>query len=100
MPYKSWLILGGTVALILLSLTAVEAKIVTQTIGYPQDGAVMRGFLAYDDGLKGKRLGVLVVHAWWGLNDSARKWAVKLTGLGYVGLAAEHHICWIELYAG
>lgn len=98
MPYKSWLILGGTVAFILLSLTAVEAKIVTQTRVYRQDGAVIRGFLAYDDGLKGKRHGVLVVHAWWGLNDFAREWAVKLMGLGYVALAAEHHICWIELY--
>ena len=49
----------------------------------------MRGFLAYDDGLKGKRPGVLVVHEWWGLNDFARERAVKLAGLGYVALAAD-----------
>ena len=35
MPYKTWLVLGGAVALILLSLTAVEAKIVTQTVEVP-----------------------------------------------------------------
>ena len=89
MPYKTWLMLGGAVALIFLSLTAVEAKVVTQTVEYRQDGTVMRGFLAYDDGLKGKRPGVLVVHEWWGLNDFARERAVKLAGLGYVALAAD-----------
>ena len=89
MPYKTWLMLGGAVALIFLSLTAVEAEVVTQTVEYRQDGTVMRGFLAYDDGLKGKRPGVLVVHEWWGLNDFARERALKLAGLGYVALAAD-----------
>lgn len=89
MPYKTWLELGGAMAFILLSLTAAEAKIVTQTVEYTQDGTVMRGFLAYDDGLKGKRPGVLVVHEWWGLNDFARERARKLAGLGYVALAAD-----------
>ena len=55
MPYKTWLMFGGTLALILLSLTAVEAKVLTQLVEYRQDGTMMRGFLAYDDGLKGKR---------------------------------------------
>jgi dienelactone hydrolase len=49
----------------------------------------MRGFLAYDDSLKSKRPGVLVVHEWWGLNDFARERALKLAGLGYVALAAD-----------
>ena len=91
MPYKTWLGLGGAVAVILLSLTAAEAKIVTKTVEYQQDGTVMRGFLAYDDGLKGKRPGVLVVHEWWGLNDFARERAGKVgrpglrgPGRGYV----------------
>ena len=44
MPYKTWLGLGGAVALILIALTAAEAKIVTQTVEYRQDGTVMRGF--------------------------------------------------------
>ena len=89
MPSRTFLTLCGAVALILLSLTAVEAKVVTQTVAYRQDGTVMRGFLAYDDGGKGKRPGVLVVHEWWGLNDFARERAVKLAGLGYVALAAD-----------
>jgi dienelactone hydrolase len=89
MPDKTWLMLGGAVALIFLGLTAVEAKVVTQMVEYRQDGTVMRGFLAYDDALKGKRPGVLVVHEWWGLNDFARERVLKLAGLGYVALAAD-----------
>jgi dienelactone hydrolase len=89
MTYKIWLGLGVALAPILLGLTAAEAKIVTQTVAYRQDGTVMRGFLAYDDSLKGKRPGVLVVHEWWGLNDFARDRALKLAGLGYVALAAD-----------
>jgi dienelactone hydrolase len=89
MAYRTFFRLGGAVALILLSLTAVEAEVVTRAVTYRQDGTVMRGFLAYDDGLKGKRPGVLVVHEWWGLNDFARERTVKLAGLGYVALAAD-----------
>jgi dienelactone hydrolase len=81
--------LAGALALVCLCLTAAEAKIVTQMVEYRQGDTVMRGFLAYDDGLKGKRPGVLVVHEWWGLNDFARERALKLVGLGYVALAAD-----------
>jgi len=33
----------------------------------------MKGYLAYDRDVKGKRPGVLVVHEWWGHNEYARK---------------------------
>jgi dienelactone hydrolase len=89
MPDKTWFILAGALALIFLSLTPASAKIVTQTLDYAQDGTKLRGFLAYDDAVTGKRPGVLVVHEWWGLNDFARERALKLAGLGYVALAAD-----------
>ncbi len=73
----------------LLLTTEVQAKLVTKTIEYQQDGTVCKGYLAYDDSLKGKRPGVLVVHEYWGLNDFARQKAEKLAGLGYVALAAD-----------
>ena len=42
--------------------TEVQAKLVTKTVEYQQNGTVCKGFLAYDDALQGKRPGVLVVH--------------------------------------
>jgi dienelactone hydrolase len=88
LPDKIWFILAGAMALASVSLTAASAKIVTRTVAYRHDGTEMRGFLAYDDAITGKRPGVLVVHEWWGLNDFARERALKLAGLGYMALAA------------
>jgi dienelactone hydrolase len=76
-------------ALVLLSLAKMEAKVVTETVEYRQDGTVMQGLLAYDEALPGKRPGVLVVHEWWGLNDFAKHKAAELAGLGYAALAAD-----------
>jgi dienelactone hydrolase len=49
----------------------------------------MKGYLAYDENITGKRPGVLVVHEWWGLNDYARKRARMLAELGYTALAVD-----------
>jgi dienelactone hydrolase len=81
--------LGGAAAFVLLSLMKVEAKVVTKTVEYRQDGTVMQGFLAYDEALAGKRPGVLVVHEWWGLNDFAKQKAKELASQGYAALAAD-----------
>lgn len=65
------------------------AKVVGQTVEYRHQDTVMKGYLAYDDAVAGKRPGVLVVHEWWGLNDFARQQADKLAEMGYVALAAD-----------
>lgn len=68
----------------------VQAKMVTKVVEYRQDGTVCKGYLAYEDALRGgPRPGVLVVHEWWGLNDFARQQAERLASLGYVSLAAD-----------
>jgi dienelactone hydrolase len=89
MSLRTLIMLGGAMGLVLLSLAPVEAKVVTKTVEYRQDGTVMQGFLAYDEALPGKRPGILVVHEWWGLNDFAKQKARELAGLGYVALAAD-----------
>jgi dienelactone hydrolase len=68
-----------------MALAAVQ----TRTIAYEYDGTTLKGFLAWDDSIQGKRPGVLVVHEWWGLNDYARKRAEQLAKLGYVAFAAD-----------
>jgi dienelactone hydrolase len=76
-------------ATLLLSTAAARAEIKTKTIVYSYDGVSFKGHLAWDDAVKGRRPGVLVVHEWWGLNDYARKRAEQLAGLGYVAFACD-----------
>lgn len=76
---------------LIASMLAFEshAEIVTREISYERDGTVMKGLVAYDDAIKTRRPGVLVVHEWWGHNDYARKRARMLAELGYTALAVD-----------
>ena len=69
--------------------TAVQAEVVGKDVSYVVDEAVMRGYIAYDDSIKGKRPGVLVVPEWWGQNEYARMRARMLAALGYTALAVD-----------
>jgi dienelactone hydrolase len=79
------------VALIMLvgGVTAVHAKVKGEPIAYTAQGVAMKGYLAYDDAVPGKRPGVIVVHEWWGHNEYARTRARMLAELGYTALAVD-----------
>src|SRR5438046_3907382 len=79
------------IALAAAALTQLppRARVQTREIEYRQGDTVLKGFLAWDDAVQGKRPGVLVVHEWWGLNDYARKRAEQLAKMGYVAFAAD-----------
>ena len=68
---------------------AVQAAVVGKTVEYREGDTLMKGYLAYDDAIEGKRPGILVVHEWWGLNDYARQRAEQLAGMGYTALAVD-----------
>lgn len=74
---------------VLISASNLNAKIVTQTVDYKQGGTVLEGFIAYDDELKGKRPGVIIVHQWMGLKDYEKMRAEQIAGLGYVAFAVD-----------
>jgi dienelactone hydrolase len=65
------------------------AAVKGEEVQYKDGGVVMKGYLAYDDAVKGKRPGVLVVHEWWGHNDYTRKRAHMLAEMGYTALAVD-----------
>lgn len=65
------------------------AAIHTEEVEYSSGDTKMKGYLAYDDSLEGKRPGILVVHEWWGHNEHARNSARKLAEIGYVALAVD-----------
>jgi dienelactone hydrolase len=83
------------VILVLLPVLAYASgqHIKGKEVEYKAQGTVLKGYIAYDEDIKGKRPGVLVVHEWWGLNDYARKRAIMLAGLGYTALA-------VDMYGG
>jgi dienelactone hydrolase len=92
---KSFLIklIVFTLVLGMVSIATAESKIVGKTVEYSAQGVMMKGYLTYDENIKGKRPGILVIHEWWGLNDYARKRARMLAELGYTGLA-------VDMYGG
>jgi dienelactone hydrolase len=78
-----------TAGLLLLLAGPAPGEVKTKTIAYEHDGTKLKGYLAYDNAVKGKRPGVLVVHEWWGLNEFAKKRAEALAKLGYVAFAPD-----------
>lgn len=66
-----------------------QATVVSKTVPYQHNGLELEGYIAYDDAVKGKRPGILVVHEWWGLNDYARGRAEQLATMGYVAFALD-----------
>jgi dienelactone hydrolase len=78
-------------AIIFLIFIAISANAggVSKTVEYTHEGTVLEGYLAYDDSVKGKRPGILVVHEWWGLNEYVRSRVDKLARLGYVAFALD-----------
>jgi dienelactone hydrolase len=65
------------------------AAVTGSEVMYSAGGVEMKGYLAFDDAVQGKRPGILVVHEWWGHNEYARKRARQLAGMGYTALAVD-----------
>src|SRR6266568_4687450 len=81
--------LAALAACLALGGARASADVKTQEIEYKQGDTPLKGFLAYDDAVKGKRPGVVVVHEWWGHNQHARNQAIRLAQAGYVGFALD-----------
>ena len=66
-----------------------KSDLVEQEVIYTSDSTNLKGFMVYDNNIKGRRPGVLIVHEWWGLNDYARSRARMLAELGYTAFALD-----------
>ncbi len=82
---NKFLLFAGVLFATSASYAAVQGKEVT----YSANGTNLKGYIAYDDAIKGKRPGILVVHEWWGHNEYARKRARMLAERGYTALAVD-----------
>ncbi len=65
------------------------SEIVGQDVLYRDGSTVLQGYLAYDNSLKGKMPGVLIIHEWTGINDYIKRRAKQIAALGYVAFAAD-----------
>ena len=77
------------VLLFCISSAVSFAEVQTQEIEYSAGDTTLKGYLAFDNSIEGKRPGILVVHEWWGHNDYARKRARMLAELGYTAFAVD-----------
>ena len=73
----------------LLAASSIYAKIHTEAVEYKQGSTVLEGYLAYDDSMKSKRPGVLIIHQWRGIQPYEKMRAEQIADLGYVAFAAD-----------
>jgi dienelactone hydrolase len=83
---KNFLLLAGILfAVIAPAYGAVQGKEVTYRAGHTS----LKGYIAWDNAIRGKRPGILVIHEWWGHNAYARKRARMFAKQGYTALALD-----------
>jgi dienelactone hydrolase len=68
---------------------SAQAAVKTELVEYKQGDITMQGFLAWDDAVKGRRPGVLIVHDWMGEGEFDRQQAKRLAELGYTAFSAD-----------
>jgi dienelactone hydrolase len=73
----------------MLAAAAAHAAVQGKEVSYHANGTTLKGYVAYDDAVQGKRPGILVIHEWWGHNEYARKRARMLAEQGYTALAVD-----------
>lgn len=71
------------------AVTNPHSKIREENVSYTSNGVTLKGYVAYDERITGKRPAVLVVPEWWGLNDYVKSRARQLAEMGYIAMAVD-----------
>ncbi|GAB2886607.1 dienelactone hydrolase family protein [Microbulbifer echini] len=61
----------------------------SEVIDYTVDGQSYSGYIVWDDAIKEKRPGVILVHEWWGHNAFVREQAEQVARQGYCAFAVD-----------
>jgi len=69
--------------------TQANAAIHEEEVTYKDGDTVMKGVIVYDDAVKGKRPGIVVVHEWWGITKHTRAEARRFAQEGYTAFVAD-----------
>lgn len=66
-----------------------RAEIKEEPITYSDGTTTMKGFVVYDDAVKTKRPGIILVHEWWGTTPHVHNEAKKFAQQGYTAFIAD-----------
>ena len=91
--YSSMTLMAVTIMCMSFVSNESKPKLMEKYVTYISDGISLKGFVVYDESIKGKRPAILVVHEWWGLNDYTKNRARQLASLGYIAMA-------VDMYGG
>src|SRR6266705_3249511 len=80
--------MAGALFALSLSIPA-QAAIKEEAVTYKDGETTMKGFIVYDDAVKAKRPGIVVVHEWWGITKHVHSEARKFAQQGYTALIAD-----------
>ena len=69
--------------------TCAQAAVVLKEVTYKDGDTALKGYIAYDDAMKDKRPGMIVVHEWWGITQHVKDYAKDLASKGYTALAVD-----------
>lgn len=76
-------------AVLFLSVAPLHAAIKAETVIYKEGDTVLKGYIAYDDAIQGKRPGVIVVPDWWGLGEFPKDRARALARQGFTAMVMD-----------
>lgn len=68
---------------------AAAPVIKEEPVTYRDGGTVLKGFIVYDDAIKAKRPGIVVVHEWWGITKHTRAEGRRFAQEGYTVFVAD-----------
>ena len=66
-----------------------NAAVKEAPVTYTDGEATMKGFVVYDDAIKGKRPGIVMVHEWWGITKHIHNEAKNFAQQGYTVFIAD-----------
>jgi dienelactone hydrolase len=76
-------------AFLAVAAGSAQAEIKTEWIEYSHGDVKLKGYLAYDDAITGKRPAVLVIHAREGMTGNTKNNVEMFAKVGYVAFAAD-----------
>jgi dienelactone hydrolase len=77
-------------ALCVIGMAATaNAEIKEKPVTYSDGTTTMKGFVVYDDAVKTKQPGIVMVHEWWGITPHIHNEAKKFAQQGYMAFIAD-----------